>query len=245
MSGDVQVVDLRGEPHQLEPHEWTRHVVRDPAELRGVVLHAWAAKDVGTMLQERRRHGEPLALARRGLRVPYTISCGVTALGGVPVVSIAHPVERYTMASDAANSHCLSIGVMGRFAFEAEQHNSVRHTEMTAALEAAIAAALDVAADLLGRGRGPHQLLTHRQCANGTKDHFACPGEAVVAAALRSRAVRDGLLVADPDHVILPKFGKPWPEAWRRHLRKESPPQPQSKAENTREIRSLESPSAD
>jgi len=36
--------------------------------------------------------------------------------------------------------------------------------------------------------------------------------------ALRSPSVRDGLLVPDPDLVIVPEWGKAWPASWRRHL---------------------------
>jgi hypothetical protein len=134
----VQVFDLRGEPHQLAAGEWTPHVRRDPAELRGVVLHQWAVTQVGTMSSLRARYGEPLALARRGLSTPYTISCGVTANGGVPVVSIAHPLERYTYASDAGNRHYLAIGVMGLFPFV----ESARSEALRAAVSRALLVAM-------------------------------------------------------------------------------------------------------
>lgn len=212
----VQVFDLREVDHQLARNEWTPHLTRDPADLLGVVLHAWGVRSVGTMSSMRARYGEVLALAMRALATPYGISCGVTALGGVPVVAIAHPIARYTFASDAANANYLSIGVMGLFAYNVDDPRD-KYTEMTPTLGKAIGVALQVAADLLP-GNGPHALITHRQCANQHDDHLACPGELLVAEALASSAVRDGRLVADPDLVILPKFGKAWPEHWRRHL---------------------------
>lgn len=222
MVGRVQVFDLRGEPHQLARDEWTPHVKREPEDMRGVALHAWGARKVGTMGSLRARYGEALAFARRGLTVPYTIAAGVTANGGVPVVSIAHPVERYTFASDAGNAGFVSVGVMGLFAFTREEHADVRHTAMTAVLREAIDVALQEVARLLGEfteQAGPWSLLSHRQCANGPRDHFACPGEALVSAALESSAVGVGLLVPDPDLVLDPRYGKPWPKEWRRHLR--------------------------
>lgn len=223
----VQVFDLRGEPHQLRRDEWTRFVERDPAELRGVVLHQWAAKSVGTMGHHRARYGEPLALARRGLATPYAISCGVTALGGVPVVAVCHPLERYTYSSDAGNAHYLSIGVMGLFPYVEGQRSEQRHTPPSVALLAAVSRALEVAAELLDEAGcgGDLKVITHRQCANGPSDHFACPGEAVVEIA--ALALRDGAagvsLSLDPDLVLLPKFGRPWPPEWRRHLRTDQP----------------------
>lgn len=220
----VEVFDLRGEPHQLARDEWTPHLRRDPAEMRGVVLHQWGVRQVGTMGGMRARYGEPMALARRALATPYTISCGVTAIGGVPVVAIAHPLERYTYSSDAGNAHYVSIGVMGLFPFVERQRSALRHTPPSEALQAAVSRALEVAADLLGEHAGagvPWQLVTHRQCANEKRDHVACPGEAVVKMAIRSPTTRDGLLVADPDLVLVPPHSLPWPAEWRRHL---SPP---------------------
>lgn len=222
MSAEVQIFDLRGEPCELADHRWSKHARRDPAALRGVVLHSWDA-EVGTTVENRVRWGEAGALARRGLRAPYGISCGVTR-SGIPVVALCHPLERYTFASDAGNRHYLSIGVMGLFPYE-EARRTAKHSAMTEALAAAIDAALQRAVRLMdmallsdGVAGGPWSLVAHRQCINERGDHAACPGEAVVAAALRSRPVADGLLVADPDLVLVPEFGKPWPEAWRRHL---------------------------
>lgn len=222
MVGRVQVFDLRGEPHQLARDEWTPHVKREPEDMRGVALHAWGARKVGTMGSLRARYGEALAFARRGLTVPYTITAGVTAIGGLPVVSVVHPAERYTFASDAGNAGFLSVGVAGLFAFTREAHNDTRHTAMTAALAEAIDVALGEAVHMLDdfvAADAPWALVTHRQCANGKRDHFACPGEALLAAALQSHAVSSGLLVPEPDLVLDPRYGKPWPPEWRRHLR--------------------------
>lgn len=221
----VQVFDLRGVPHQLARDEWTPHVARQPEDMRGVALHAWGSRKVGTMGSLRARYGEPLALARRGLTVPYALTCGVTAIGGVPIVSIAHPLERYAFASDAGNAGFVSVGVMGLFAFTREDHNPLRHTEMTDALRRAVDVALEEAVRLLDdfSGKpGPWSLITHRQCANGKKDHFACPGEALLASALQSHAVSSGLLVPEPDLVLDPRYGKPWPPEWRRLLQRQT-----------------------
>lgn len=239
----VHVFDLRGEPHQLARDEWTPHVKREPEDMRGVALHAWGVRKVDTMGSLRARYGEPLALARRGLTVPYTICCGVTAIGGVPAVGISHPASRYTYASDAGNAGFVSVGVMGLFAFTREDHNPLRHTEMTDAMRRAIEVALEEAVRLLddfAEQGGPWSLVAHRQCANGKRDHFACPGEALVAAALSSSAVSGGNLVADPDLVLDARFGKTWPPEWRRHLSREALPL-QSQPGDTRETRSLES----
>lgn len=212
----VEYFDLSGEPCQLAAGRWTRHVRRDPAAMLGVVLHSWGVS-VGTSAAQRRLHGEPLALARRGLAAPYTISCGVTRTG-VPVVAVCHPPERYTFASDAGNAHYLAIGVMGRFAFEARTTSPNVHTPASDALAMAVDAALGVAADLLAEvGVDAPGLITHRQCANDRHDHVACPGEEVVRLALGTSSAERYL----PDPDLIPPgatHGKPWPDAWRRHV---------------------------
>ena len=43
--------------------------------------------------------------------------------------------------------------------------------------------------------------------------------------ALQSEAVRRGAIVPEPDLVLLPEWGRPWPDAWRRHLPSFAPPQ--------------------
>jgi hypothetical protein len=209
------VFDLRGEPHQLTAREWSPSVTRDPAELRGVILHAWGTK-VGTEGRFRRKFGEPLALARRGLQAPYTISAGVDSQGR-PVVSLAHPVQRYTHASDNGNAHFIAVGIFGRFAYDNREHSPSAHTAESDALLEAIDLALREAVKML-TSDGPHLLVTHRQACNGARDHFACPGESVVAMALKSSVVTEGLLIADSDLVLAPPHSKPWPEHWRRHL---------------------------
>ena len=214
-TAEVRVVDLRGEACVLRPGQWSPHLRRDPAKLRGVVLHTWDAV-VGTEGRLRQRYGgEAAALGHRGAKAPYGISCGVGLMSGDPVVSLAHPPERYTFASDSACGEYLAVGVMGLFPFD-EADRKPRHTAITDAWQAAVDRALAEAVAMLG-GDGPHALITHRQAINGKGDHERCPGEAVVMMALRSPAVRDGLLVPDPDLVIVPKWGRPWPESWRRH----------------------------
>lgn len=216
---EVQVFDLRGEPPQLPDGRWTPHVRRDPAQLRGVALHGWGVRQVGTLASQRARYGEPLALARRALRTPYGIVAGVTAHGKVPVVAIAHPLERYTYASDAGNMHFLAIGIMGLFPFVEAQRSPHRHTPDSEALRAAVDRALEVAADLLAeQGVRAPLLVTHRQCVNGRRDHVCCPGEAVVEMALHSPSYVLGGFRADPDLVLDAGHGLPWPGEWRRHL---------------------------
>ncbi len=208
------VFDLSQEPCELAPYRWNRHRRRDPSKFAGVVLHEWGTR-VGTEQRFRLRYGEPLALARRALAAPYTISCGVTR-ADEPVVALAHPLERYTYSSDAGNTYWISIGVMGLFPFESAQHDPRRHSEMTDGLRAAIAGALQLAAGWLALcASGPFSVITHRQCANGPGDHVVCPGEAVVEAAC---ATLPPSLTADPDRLLLPEFGRPWPASWRRHI---------------------------
>lgn len=216
---EVQVFDLRGEPPQIPEARWTPHVRRDPAQLRGVALHGWGVRQVGTLASQRARYGEPLALARRALRAPYGITAGVTAHGKVPVVAVAHPLERYTYASDAGNMHFLAIGVMGLFPFVEAQRSVYRHTPHLAAMQAAVDRALEVAADLLAEAgvRAP-LLVTHRQLVNGKLDHVCCPGQAVVQMALRSPSFELGGFRADPDLVLDREHGLPWPAEWRAAL---------------------------
>jgi hypothetical protein len=215
------VFDLRAEPCELDAREWNPRRERDPKALRGVVLHQWGCK-VGTSEKARRVHGEAEALARRALAVPYNISCGATR-AGVGVVAIAHPLDRYTHASDAGNADYLSIGVMGLFPFT-ESRRTAKHSAMSDALASAVDAALVHATCLLSQAHlpssdaGPWSLIAHRQTINERGDHAACPGEAVIAAALRSRPVADGLLVPDPDAMLVAGYSKPWPPEWRRHL---------------------------
>ena len=214
---DVHITDLRSEPCVLRRGQWTPHTRRDPARMRGVVLHQWDA-EVGTEGRLRFRYGsEAEALGQRAAFAAYTISAGVGLLTGVPVVSLAHPVERYTFASDSACGEWVAVGVMGLFPFE-EVARKPHHTTVTDAWQAAVDRALAEAVKMLPEDGGPWSLITHRQGINEHGDHVRCPGEAVVAMALRSPSVRDGLLVPDPDLVIVPKWGKAWPASWRAHL---------------------------
>ena len=212
----VHLTDLRGEPCVLQRGQWTPHTRRDPARMRGVVLHQWDT-EVGTEGRLRFRFGgEAEALGQRAAFAPYTISAGVGLLTGAPVVALAHPLERYTFASDSACGEWVSVGVMGLFPFE-EAARKPHHTSVTDAWQAAVDRALAEAVAMLP-GEGPWSIITHRQSINGRGDHVQCPGEAVVAMALRSPSVRDGLLVPDADLVIVPEWGKAWPASWRRHL---------------------------
>ena len=216
----VLVVDLRGEPCVLRRDQWSPHLRRDPSRFRGVVLHQWASH-VGTEARLRAKYkGEAGALARRGQHAPYAISCGVGLVTGEAVVSLAHPPERYTYASDSACAEFVSVGIMGRFPFEEDDRVEPRDTALTLALFAAVNRALSEAVAMLP-GDGPWPLITHRQSINGPRDHVLCPGEASVVLAVASSAVRDGLLVPDPDYVVLPDWGRPWPASWRRHLNNE------------------------
>lgn len=211
----VAIFDLRREPCELAAWKWVSHKRRDPSRLRGVVLHSWAV-EVGTSPEMRRRYGEAEALARRALSAPYFASAGLTR-SGEGVVSLAHPAERYTYASDAGNSEWLAVSVMGSFPFvEAERRLS--HTHMSDALAEVIAEMLAHAVKHLAEATGhdgPFPLITHRQCINGMGDHAACPGEAVVRAALRSPAVVDNALMPDPDLALVPEWGRAWPDEWR------------------------------
>lgn len=215
----VRRLDLSGEPCRLRPNQWSRSARRDPSAMLGVVLHEWASP-VGTVAAERRAHGEALALARRGLAAPYNLDAGVTR-SGEPVVALCHPLARYTFASDAACGRYVSLSVMGLFPFE-ESGRAARHTPVTNALRAAVADALAWAAEMLAPLRPddapPLNLVTHRQAINGRGDHECCPGEAVVAMALESPAVRAGIYRPLPDAVFVERWGRPWPASWRRHL---------------------------
>lgn len=211
----VETFDLHAGFCQLPAHRWTAHKRRDPGRLRGVVLHSWGVP-VGVTSEARMMYGEAGALARRGLRTPYCINAGATARG-IGVVAWCHPVERYTYASDAGNAEWLAVSVMGRFPlFESQRtsHHSAMTPVLTAAVHDALALACKVLAEATGSA-GPFPLITHRQCINGAGDHAACPGEAIVRAALGAPVVADGLLVPDPDLVLVPEFGRPWPAAWR------------------------------
>ncbi len=217
LDGDgVYVVDLRGEACVLLRTQWSPHVKRDPKALKGIVLHQWASK-VGTEGRLRLKFGsEAEALGQRCNRVTYGISAGVGERDGVPVVSLAHPPERYTYASDDACSEYISLGVMGLFPFE-EETRTDKHTIVTRELMAAVNRGIEEALAQM-EGEGPWALITHRQGINGRHDHVQCPGEAVVRMALLSDAVLDGRLVPDPDLVLMPKWGRPWPDSWRQHL---------------------------
>ena len=217
---NAAVIDLRGEAVVLAPKKWTALVRRDPSTMRGVVMHSWGTS-VGTTSAVRRKYGsQRLALAHRAREAGYTISAGVDAAGD-PLVVLVHPVERYTYTSDAGCRDFVSIGVFGAFAYDERKRSPVAHANSSPALTEAIDIALREAAATISAPVGPDRprlLITHRQCCNGRRDHFACPGELVVAMALSTSAMRDdALFVADPDIVLDAKFSRAWPEHWRRH----------------------------
>ena len=218
----VRHFDLSRQEHRLTGRQWNPRRQRALAEMRGGILHAWDTQ-VDTMAIDRARHGEPLALARRGLGTPYTICAGVTEHSGEPIVALIHPPERYTFASDAGNAEWMAIGVMGRFPFKDPDPMTAAPGESreTDAMILAVGAALDLAARLFGAGErdaGPRGLITHRQAVNGRGDHRGCPGEGVVRMAMQADAVRRGAFVPEPDIVLVDEYGRPWPDAWRRHL---------------------------
>lgn len=216
----VHVFDLQDEPCVLKTRQWSPTVQRDPKDQRGICLHQWDT-EVGTELRFRRQYGEPEALARRALRVPAHISVGVTQLSKTPIVSIAHPLTRYLMGSDAANAHYLTMEVMGNFPFE-EATRSMHHTEITEVLEAAVEVGLEVAATLLNEwaGSAPWEVITHRQACNSKGDHRTCCGEAVVAMACKATSNTKALFDLNPDRVLVPEWGKAWPASWRSHIPK-------------------------
>lgn len=207
--------DLTSDPVRLKANRWTRHRVRSREDMRGVVSHSWQA-NVGTTATERLRYGESLALARRASEAPYNISAGVTR-HGQPIAVFAHPIERYTYASDAACRDFISIGVMGLYPFEERTRDAGRHSALSDAMFAAVDEAMRWAVELLPAD-GPHVLITHRQAINGRGDHIQCSGEGVVKMFLASRAVVCGRIIADPDLVLVPEFGRPWPASWRSHV---------------------------
>lgn len=211
------VIDLRSEPNILAPGKWTALERRDPATMRGVVVHSWASP-VGTTAAQRQAHGsQRMALAHRAREAGYGISAGVDARGE-PLVVLAHPVERYTYTSDAGCRDFVSIGVFGLFAYDDRKRSPTRHTAVSDALAEAVDIAMREAVAQI-ENDGPHLLITHRQCCNGRRDHFACPGDGVAKMVAQSSAVADGLLVIDPDLMLDPKHSKPWPEHWRQHIR--------------------------
>lgn len=211
----VQVFDLSHEPVQILDRQWSRHTTRSPQDQRGVCLHQWEAK-VGTEARFRAQWGEPEALARRALKVPAHISVGVTERTNVPIVSIAHPLDRYVFHGDAANAHFLGFEVMGLFPFE-EPAKSPRHTVITPELQAAVSVGLMVAAELLEawtKSQGPWEMITHRQGCNSKGDHVQCCGEAVVQMALHNQ----DLFIPCPDEVLSKTIAQPWPQSWRAHM---------------------------
>jgi pimeloyl-ACP methyl ester carboxylesterase len=221
VTAPVQVFDFRSEPVQLKRGQWAEGIARDPESQRGVVMHSWGTK-VGTTIANRRKYGsEAEALARRALAATYLISAGVTSTG-IPVVVLAHPVERYTFASDAANRDWTPIGVMGLFPAY-ERNRTLMHSVVTDALRAAVDTALFIAAAECLGGREGLDLIAHRQACNQSSDHFACCTEAVARMVCESEAVAQGLFIPRPD-ITLHELSRPWKPDWRRHIVQRSPP---------------------
>lgn len=216
----VQVFDLRGEACELRPDQWAPLVTRDAADQRGVCSHSWGVK-VGTTIANRRRFGgEAHALARRALAAPYHISWGVTS-AGVPIVALAHPVERYTFHGDHANRQFVGIGAM-IYSPSYERSRTTAHTVITDAHRAAMDMALQLAAvEYLG-GREGLDFIAHRNACNQSSDHYGCCTEAVIALACESSAMRSGLFIPRPD-ACLHHLSRTWKPEWRRHI-VEAPP---------------------
>ena len=221
MTAAVQVFDLRGEPCELGPGQWAPLVTRNAEDQRGGCMHSWGVA-VGTTIANRRRWGsEAAALARRALAAPYHISWGVTR-GGVPIVALAHPVERYTFHGDHANRDFVGIGAMV-YAPSYEASRTMAHTVITDAHRAAMDMALQLAAvEYLG-GREGLDLIAHRNACNQPKDHYGCCTEAVIALACESSAVQSGVFIPRPD-VRLHDLSRVWKPAWRRHIIASAPP---------------------
>ena len=221
MTEQVLIFDLRAEPCELAPGQWAPLITRPAEDQRGACLHSWGV-EVGTTIANRRRFGsEAHALARRALRVPYHISWGVTR-GGVPIVALAHPVERYTFHGDHANRDFVGIGGMV-YAPSYERSRTTAHTAITDAHRAAMDMALGLAAvEYLG-GREGLDLIAHRNACNQSSDHYGCCTEAVVALACGSSAVASGVFIPRPD-VCLHRLSRAWKPDWRRHIVASAPP---------------------
>lgn len=221
MTAPVLVFDLRAEPCELKPGQWAPLVTRSAEGQRGACLHSWGTA-VGTTIANRRRWGsEAAALARRALAVPYHISWGVTR-GGVPVVALAHPVERYTFHGDHANRDFVGIGGMVH-APAYERSRTTTHTRITDAHRAAMDMALELAAIEYLPEREGLDLIAHRNACNQPGDHFGCCTEAVIALACGSSAVSGGVFIPRPDE-RLHDLSRVWPPAWRRHIAASAPP---------------------
>lgn len=223
MTEAVRIFDLRAEPCELGQGQWAPLVTRSAEDQRGACLHSWGVK-VGTTIAARRKWGsEAAALARRALRVPYHISWGVTS-AGVPIVVLAHPVERYTFHGDHANRDFVGIGGMV-YAPAYESGRAGAHTAITDAHRAAMDMALELAAvEYLG-GREGLDLIAHRNACNQASDHYGCCTEAIVALACESSAVQSGVFIPRPDE-RLHRLSRAWRPEWRRHIAASAPPAP-------------------
>ena len=214
---EVQIFDFREDPCLLKPGQWFPSVERDPAKARGICAHQWGTK-VGTTIQDRKRYGEPLALALRARAVSAHVSVGVTS-HGVPIVALAHPLDRHVFHGDSANGAFVGFEVMGLFPYT-ELQRSPRHSEVTPELQVAVVAGLQATIEMLDEWAGPHpwELITHRQGINGRGDHEQCCGEAVLAMCLRSNKALQERLIPLPNEALKPPWSKPWPPEWCEHL---------------------------
>lgn len=229
----VQIFDWRHLPATSLPFSeggkgWARGIRRDPENVDVVLAHQWGTA-VGTVPEARTLLGVPLALAARACEAPYHGSCGVARLRDgalIPVVALVHPTERHTMHAGPANGRSLGVGVMGRFPMDETRRDVARHGAFGEAEQAAMRLAFEhlLAEFSLGllaaRAGSPAAFLTHRQSVSSPlvrAQRTSDPGEWIVAAACRAIGEGRVRLTVDPDATV-GKYGKPWPEAWRRHL---------------------------
>jgi len=207
----VYVFDLTKEPHGLRDGQWSSTAERSPSDAKGICLHQ-LGEAPKVPYGDKVKFGLPGAVARQGLQRPAHIS--VSMAKDVPVVSICHPLTRYTFHGDLANGSYIGVEVRVKFPFE-ETHRTAIHAAPSQELAAGIEVALSVALQLLQAwaGNKPYELLTHRQSI-GQGGPEKCCSEGVLALALEG--LPKGFMV-DPDHV-LGETGFPWPESWRDHL---------------------------
>lgn len=211
----VEVIDLRGEPCELKSGQWRRADVREVGSHVGICGHQ-VGSEVGSVRADRRRYGPTMAVARRFLRWPYHVGAGVAY--GQPFVVIAHPFERYTFHGDAANRGYLGFAVAGRFPlFEAgrvPRHGIRPGADLMAAVHKALTVLCEMSIE--AGHDGPLDFITHRQAQNSRHDdRDADPGEWLCRTVASSPAVDSGLVVPQPDRVLVEGAGLPWPAGWR------------------------------
>lgn len=205
----VYVFDLSDAPCALRAHQWSPTSRRDPASAKGILL--LRTDPIPPTAADKARGGLIAAIAARGLSRPAHIAVGMAK--DIPVVSICHPLDRYTFMGGETGNY-VGVEIHAKLPGEASGRNPVIHTPLTPALGGGIEVALSVAMQLLSSWstQETQEMLTARQ-ATGTMD----PGEDVVALALEGLPFQ---LQADPDHVL--STGEPWPPSWRSHLSHEA-----------------------